>query len=113
MKLNKEEKKLLLELICNEQVHMVIKDHTKYESDKYKKLEELKVKIKDMWGGNIADITMCANEVCPMREECYRVRAKPSEYQSWSNFEYTCNENSGFCDFISVKHFDDSWNPLK
>ena len=33
MKLNKEEKKLLLELICNEQVHMIIKDHTKYESE--------------------------------------------------------------------------------
>ena len=47
MILNKEEKKLLLGLICNEQVHMIIKDHTKYESDKYKKLEELKVKIKD------------------------------------------------------------------
>ena len=47
MILNKEEKKLLLKLICNEQVHMIIKDHTKYESDKYKKLEELKVKIKD------------------------------------------------------------------
>ena len=36
------------ELICNEQTHMIIKEHTKYESDKYKKLEELKVKIKDM-----------------------------------------------------------------
>ena len=45
MILNKEEKKIVLELICNEQVHMIIKDHTKYESDKYKKLEELKVKI--------------------------------------------------------------------
>ena len=47
MKLNKEEKKLLLELICNEQVHMIIKDHTKYESEKYKNIEELKIKIKD------------------------------------------------------------------
>ena len=47
MTLNKEEKKLLLELICNEQVHMIVKDHTKYDSDKYKKLEELKIKIKD------------------------------------------------------------------
>ena len=46
----KEERKLLIELICNEQTHMIIKDHIKYESDKYKKLEELKVKIKDMWG---------------------------------------------------------------
>ena len=45
---DKEEKKVLLELICNEQVHMIIKDHTKYNSDKYQKLEELKVKIKDI-----------------------------------------------------------------
>ena len=47
MKLNKEEKKLIIELICNEQTHMIIKDNTKYESDKYVRLEELKVKIKD------------------------------------------------------------------
>ena len=46
--INKEEKKILLELICNEQIHMIIKDHTKYESEKYKILEELNVKIKDM-----------------------------------------------------------------
>ena len=48
MILNKEEKKMLIELICNEQTHMIVKDHTKYDSDKYKKLEGLKVKIKDM-----------------------------------------------------------------
>ena len=48
MRLNKEEKKMLIELICNEQTHMIVKDHTKYGSQKYKKLEELKVKIKDM-----------------------------------------------------------------
>ena len=50
MTLNKEEKKLLLEIICDEQIHMIVKDHTRYESDRYNKLEELKVKIKDMWG---------------------------------------------------------------
>ena len=44
----KEERKLLIELICNEQTHIIIKDHTRYDSHKYKKLEELKVKIKDM-----------------------------------------------------------------
>ena len=49
MTLNKEEKKMLIELICNEQTHMIVKDHTKYDSDKYKRLEELKVKIKDLW----------------------------------------------------------------
>lgn len=46
--LSKNEKKLLIELICNEQTHMIIKDHSKYESTKYKNLEKLKVKIKDM-----------------------------------------------------------------
>lgn len=46
--LSKEEKKMLIELICNEQTHMIIKDHTKYDSNKYKSLETLKVKIKDM-----------------------------------------------------------------
>ena len=54
------------------------------------------------------DITMCTSENCEMRDKCYRVRAKPVEYQSWSNFEYRCNEKSGFCDFIPVKHFNKS-----
>lgn len=44
----KKKKKMLIELICNEQTHMIIKDHTKYDSNKYKSLEALKVKIKDM-----------------------------------------------------------------
>lgn len=38
---------MLIELVSNEQIHMIIKDHTKYESDKYKSLEMFKVKIKD------------------------------------------------------------------
>lgn len=46
--LSKNEKRLLIELICNEQTHMIIKDHTKYKSEKYKELERLKIKIKDM-----------------------------------------------------------------
>lgn len=46
--LKKSEEKILLELISNEQIHMIIKDCTKYDSDKYKKLEELKVKIKEL-----------------------------------------------------------------
>ena len=40
------DKKILLDLICNEQVH--IKDHNNYESDKYKRLERLKVLVKDL-----------------------------------------------------------------
>ena len=50
MKLNKEEKKMLIELICNEQTHMIIKHPDRYQSDLYKNLEKLKVKIKDMEG---------------------------------------------------------------
>lgn len=46
--MTKEDKKILIELICNEQTHIIIKDHTRYESDKYKRLEELKIRIKDM-----------------------------------------------------------------
>lgn len=47
MKFTKEQKKMLIELISNEQIYMIIKDHTRYDSDKYKCLEKLKVKIKD------------------------------------------------------------------
>lgn len=46
--MTKDDKKTIIELICNEQTHMIIKDHTKYESEKYKKLEKLKIKIKDI-----------------------------------------------------------------
>lgn len=46
--MNKEEKKILIALICNEQTNMIVKDHNKYKSSKYKDLEKLKVKIKDM-----------------------------------------------------------------
>ena len=61
----------------------------------------------------MSDITMCSSINCPMRESCYRVQAKVDNCQDWNNFEYTCNENSGFENFISVKHFDESWNPCK
>ena len=47
-KMTENEKKLLVELICNEQTHMIVKDHTRYNTDKYKELEALKIKIKDM-----------------------------------------------------------------
>ena len=46
-KLTKEEKTILLELICNEQIkNMVVKDE--YNTDEYVFLEKLKMKIKDM-----------------------------------------------------------------
>lgn len=53
----------------------------------------------------MADITMCTSENCPMRKECYRIQANPNTHQIWSNFEYVCNENNGFSDFIPSKTF--------
>ena len=51
----------------------------------------------------MADITMCSTNNCPIKNDCNRTRATASEHQSWSNFEYTCNENNGYPDFILVK----------
>jgi hypothetical protein len=47
MKLSKEEKNILLELITNEQLkHLIPKDE--YRTERYNKLEELKSKIREM-----------------------------------------------------------------
>lgn len=47
MRFNKEEKRILLELICDKQIKMIIKNPDSYELDKYKVLESLKLKIKE------------------------------------------------------------------
>ena len=55
----------------------------------------------------MSDITMCSSEHCPMKDKCYRVSAKPNKFaQSWSNFEYTCNDNSGYEDFMLDKRME-------
>ena len=33
------------------------------------------------------DISMCTNDACPKRKECYRFMAKPCEWQSYAGFE--------------------------
>lgn len=45
---SKDEKSLLINMICHRQTSMIVKDPTSYESDEYKNLESLKVKIKNM-----------------------------------------------------------------
>lgn len=45
---NTEENEILIRLISNEQIDMITKDYTKYESNLYRKLEELKIKVKEM-----------------------------------------------------------------
>lgn len=44
----KNNKKLLLELICDEQIRMLEKDSHKYKSKKYRQLEELKIILNDL-----------------------------------------------------------------
>ena len=51
---------------------------------------------------NIADITMCSSNNCPIRASCYRTKANSDKWQNWCNFEYTCNENNGFSDYIPI-----------
>lgn len=46
--MSKKDKKLLIEIICNEQTNMIIKDHTTHESERYKELERLKARIRRM-----------------------------------------------------------------
>lgn len=48
MKISKDDEKILLSLICKEQLEMIVKDSSLYESDYYQQLEKLKVNIKDM-----------------------------------------------------------------
>lgn len=50
----------------------------------------------------MADITMCTSTNCPEYNKCYRAQAMAGQYQSWANFEYTCNENSEFEDYIPI-----------
>ena len=45
------------------------------------------------------DITMCSSVNCPVRNECYRSKAVTDELQSY-NFEYICNEESSFSEYI-------------
>ena len=47
MNRSKEEKKILIDLICHRQTRMIVKHPEIYASDEYRKLEALKVKIKD------------------------------------------------------------------
>lgn len=41
------------------------------------------------------DISMCTDKDCPQREKCFRYRAEPNDYQSYSAFKY-----DGGCDYF-------------
>lgn len=45
----KDQKKVAIDLICEKQTKMIIENKDNYDSDEYKELETIKVKIKNMW----------------------------------------------------------------
>lgn len=47
------------------------------------------------------DITMCQPVSCPYADTCLRATQDPNPFwQSYAEFELTCNEGSGFEDYI-------------
>lgn len=46
----------------------------------------------------MADIAMCANNLCPAAGHCFRVQARLSYYQSWQNFDYTVGPDGVICE---------------
>ena len=50
-------------------------------------------------------MTACTSTECPMKKECYRANSNTNEHHDCFNYEYGCNENSGFQDFVSVKWY--------
>lgn len=45
----------------------------------------------------MADITLCSNNKCPIKELCYRFTCQPGRYQSYSHFE---PDESGECEYL-------------
>ena len=47
------------------------------------------------------DITMCENEKCLFKEECFRYTAKPSEHRkSYADFEPIVEDGKVSCDWF-------------
>lgn len=90
----KEDRKLLLELICNEQIHMIIKDNTKYLSDKYKRLEILKAKVNALEVKKICET--CACNECASNEDAYnpcgncKICSKTDSLERWKDKSAEC-----------------------
>lgn len=48
----------------------------------------------------MANITMCDNKKCSMRETCYRFRAKPSAYQLYSIYKPKDDDCSHYVEYV-------------
>lgn len=45
----------------------------------------------------MSDITICVNDDCPERKDCYRHNAKPNSLrQSYADFSESCNKETGY-----------------
>lgn len=49
--MNRQDKEILIDLICKKQTEMIVNDNASYTSEHYQKLESLKVKIKNLGKG--------------------------------------------------------------
>ncbi len=45
----------------------------------------------------MADISMCRNVICTLKEKCYRYTAKPSSYQTYADFT---QDKKGKCEYF-------------
>jgi len=51
------------------------------------------------------DISMCDNNICPSKEECYRFKAIPNDYQTYTSF--IVKENEDKCDdFMKINKYN-------
>lgn len=51
------------------------------------------------------DITMCFAKECNIKEHCYRFTAKPSKFQSYSDFSKFCNASKNDLNTKSYTYF--------
>lgn len=51
----------------------------------------------------MTNITICCNGNCPMRNLCLRAVLSSNTVQSYYDFGYTCNIDTGFEDYIPFK----------
>jgi len=53
----------------------------------------------------MSDITKCTSVDCPYKTSCLRQLDETNpQYQSWFDFSWQCNFDSGFQDYIRVIH---------
>lgn len=48
-------------------------------------------------------MTTCTSIKCPVKEVCCRAISDNDSCQTRFNYEYTCNDYTGFPDYVSIK----------